>query len=98
MRSQWIRLGVCKSCILVCLDVLYPISRGIVVSNGVSLSKVEYAERRAGQVIAKISLMQVYRLDQYCYICITTYPNCTAHDFQVRICAEISLAIGAGDW
>jgi hypothetical protein len=37
MRSQWIRQGMCKYCILVCLDGFHPISESFVVSNGVSL-------------------------------------------------------------
>jgi hypothetical protein len=81
-----------------CLDVFHPISESFVVSNGASLSEVQYAERGAGQVIAKISLMQVHRADPHCYVCITTRPNCTAHHLQVRIWAEISFVVGAGDW
>jgi hypothetical protein len=82
MRSQWIRRGVCKPCILVCLEVFHPISESFVVSNEVSPSEVEYAERRVGQVIAKISLMQVHRADPHWY------------HLQVRICAEIGLVVG----
>jgi hypothetical protein len=68
------------------------ISKSFVVFNGVLSLKVKYAdsERRAGQVIVKISLMQVHRADPHCYICITTHTNCTAHHLQVRICAQIS--------
>ena len=39
------------------------ISKSLFVSNGVPLSEVGYAERRAGHVIAKMSLVQVHRVD-----------------------------------
>lgn len=52
-----------KSCMLVCLDVFHTISKSFVVSIGVPLSEVEYAERCAGQleVIANICPTQVHR-------------------------------------
>jgi hypothetical protein len=56
-----------------CLDVFHPISESFVVSNGASLSEVQYAERGAGQVIARISLMQVHRADPHCTALLRLY-------------------------
>jgi hypothetical protein len=64
-------MGCVQICILVCLNGFHLISKSFVVSDRVSLSEVEYAERRAGHVIAKISFMQTHGVDPHCYLCIT---------------------------